>query len=201
MPEDATNIQTGTVTATTTPVDAAAAATQTETVTGDAATIEALNKKIEELSRKADQAESWESRSKGNFEIIQRLQEALGVSKEEAKSTDLAETVAELQKKIAENESRATRAEVVLAKKLPDAAVSLLQGNTREELERSADAILALLGTASTETTTTSTSTADANGQVGTQVTNNVPKLTPEQFRALPTAERLKAIKEGRLAV
>ena len=87
------------------------------------------------------EARKWEARSKENSTAAQRLAEI-----EESKKSDeqkVAERLAELERDNAELKSGRTRAEVAAAKGVP---VEMLQGGTQEELEASADALIAYKG-------------------------------------------------------
>ena len=88
------------------------------------------------------EARKWESRSKENSTAAQRLAEI-----EEEKKTDeqrVTDRIAAAEKRANDLESRATRAEVAATKGVPAA---LLSGSTQEELEASADALIAFKGT------------------------------------------------------
>jgi hypothetical protein len=87
------------------------------------------------------EARKWESRAKENSSAAQRLAEI-----EEAKKTDeqkVADRIAAAEKRAADLEVKATRAEVAAAKGIP---VELLHGSTKEELEAAADALIAFKG-------------------------------------------------------
>ena len=94
------------------------------------------------------EARKWESRAKQNLAdakanegAAQRLAEIEEAQKTEAQKAQ--ERLEAAEKRAAELELKATRAEVAAAKGVP---VSLLTGSTQEELEASADALIAFRG-------------------------------------------------------
>lgn len=90
------------------------------------------------------------AKAKANETAAQRLAEIEAANKTEAERA--AERLEAAEKRAAELELKATRAEVAAAKGIPAA---LLSGSTQEELEASADALIAFRGEqASTDRTT-----------------------------------------------
>lgn len=94
------------------------------------------------------EARKWESRAKENLTAAkaneaaaQRLAELEESQKTEAQKAQ--ERLDAAEKRAAELELKATRAEVAAAKGVP---VDLLSGSTQEELEASADALIAFRG-------------------------------------------------------
>jgi len=87
------------------------------------------------------ESRKWENRAKENGSAAQRLAEIEDAKKsDEQKVTD---RIAAAEKRAADLEVKATRAEVAAAKGVP---VEMLQGSTQEELEASADALIAYKG-------------------------------------------------------
>ena len=122
------------------------AATETPAVTPDATEIPA-----QETDWKAE-ARKWESRAKensseakANAEAAKRLALLEEANKTEAEKN--AERLAAAEKRAAELETKALRAEVANAKGVPAA---LLTGSTQEELEAAADALIAFRGETAT---------------------------------------------------
>jgi hypothetical protein len=100
-----------------------------------------------EIDWKAE-ARKWEDRAKENLSkakanetAAQRLAEIEEANKTESERT--AERLAAAERRAAELEAKATRAEGAAAKGVP---ASLLTGNTQEELEAAADALIAFRG-------------------------------------------------------
>lgn len=94
------------------------------------------------------EARKWESRAKENLTVAKanegaakRLAEFEESQKTEAQKSQ--ERLEAAEKRAAELESKATRAEVAAAKGVP---VALLSGSTQEELEAAADALIAFKG-------------------------------------------------------
>ncbi|TAL45670.1 MAG: DUF4355 domain-containing protein [Salinibacterium sp.] len=94
--------------------------------------------KAEAEKAKAD-VEKWKSMSRKHEE------QAKANAGTAAQAKTLEERLAELEKTNADAEARATRAEVASEKGLPAKLARFLQGTTREELEASADELLAEL--------------------------------------------------------
>lgn len=96
------------------------------------------------------EARKWESRAKENLtaakaneEAAQRLAEIEEAQKTEAQKAQ--ERLEAAERRAAELEARSIRAEVAAAKGVP---ANLLSGSTQEELEASADALIAFRGEA-----------------------------------------------------
>ena len=135
------------------------------------------------------EARKWEDRAKANTKAAERLAEIEESNKTELqKATDRA---AAAEAKAAEVGARAMRAEVAAAKGIPAA---LLSGSTQEELEASADALLAFRGPA-TRTATAEEAGAGARGEaIGT------PKqLTRDDLKSMSASQILAAQKAGQL--
>lgn len=101
----------------------------------------------QEIDWKAE-ARKWESRAKENLSAAKanegaakRLAEIEEAQKTEAQKAQ--ERLEAAERRAAELELKATRAEVAAAKGIP---TELLTGSTREELEASADALIAFKG-------------------------------------------------------
>lgn len=121
--------------------------TDNEAPQGDAQETTGEQEQAAETDWKAE-ARKWESRAKENLRnaranegAAQRLAELEESQKTEAQKAQ--ERLEAAEKRAAELESKATRAEVAAAKGVP---ASLLTGNTVEELEASADALIAFKG-------------------------------------------------------
>ena len=94
------------------------------------------------------EARKWESRAKENLTVAKANEDAAKrlAEIEEAQKTEAekaAERLAAAEKRASELEAKALRAEVANAKGVP---ANLLSGSTQEELEASADALLAFKG-------------------------------------------------------
>lgn len=87
------------------------------------------------------ESRKWESRAKDNATAAQRLAEIEEANRTETEKAQARAEVAE--KRAIELEQKATRAEVAAAKGIP---MDLLSGSTKEELEASADALIAFKG-------------------------------------------------------
>lgn len=121
--------------------------TDNEAPQGDTQETAGEQEQTAETDWKAE-ARKWESRAKENLRnaranegAAQRLAELEESQKTEAQKT--ADRLAAAEKRAAELESKAVRAEVAADKGVP---VALLSGSTREELEASADALIAFKG-------------------------------------------------------
>lgn len=90
------------------------------------------------------EARKWESRAKANSEAAQRLAEIEDAAK--TNEERLQEQVQELSARNAALELGQLRATVATEKGLDGGAARFLAGETREELEESADALAALVG-------------------------------------------------------
>lgn len=93
------------------------------------------------------EARKWEKRAKANSDAAARLKELEDAQKTEQQK--LTERLTEAETKAKEAELRAARLEVATEKGLPKSSVKFLTGTTPEELEESADELLALLSTSS----------------------------------------------------
>ena len=112
----------------------------TQTATSDAAKADEKDWEAESVKWKAF-ARKHEDAAKANADKAKRFDEF-----EESQKTEqqrLADRAATAEAKVVEIEARALRAEVAAAKGIPAA---LLAGSTQEELEASADALLAFRG-------------------------------------------------------
>ena len=87
------------------------------------------------------EARKWEARAKENSKAAERLAEIEEASKTAEQKA--AERLQAAEKRAAELEAKALRAEVAAEKGVPAA---LLTGSTREDLEASADALIAFRG-------------------------------------------------------
>ncbi|MDP5182172.1 hypothetical protein QOZ88_05945 [Blastococcus sp. BMG 814] len=112
----------------------------------------------------------------------------------EAQKTELqkaTDRAAAAEAKAAEIEARAMRAEVAAAKGIP---ANLLSGSTQEELEASADALLAFRGPA----TRSATPEEAAAGKQGEDI--SAPKqLTREDLKSMSASQIMAAQKAGQL--
>jgi ATP-dependent Clp protease ATP-binding subunit ClpA len=86
-------------------------------------------------------ARKWEAQAKANKDAADELAKIKDSQKTEAQKA--ADRLAALEKKAAEAEAKAIRAEVAAEKGVP---VALLSGSTREDLEAAADALIAFRG-------------------------------------------------------
>jgi len=143
------------------------------------------------------EAEKWktfarkhEDAAKANAEKAKRLDDL-----EESQKTELqkaADRAAAAEAQVAEIEARALRAEVAAAKGVP---ASLLSGSTQEELEASADALLAFRGQAPKPDF--------GGGDRGTDVKAGATQLTQDDVSKLYAEKKYDEIetarKEGRL--
>lgn len=91
-----------------------------------------------------ERARLWEQRAKENSSAADKLRELEDKDKSEIQRATEKATAAEA--KAAEAERRALRAEVALEKGLTGVLARRLQGDTREDIERDADELLAELG-------------------------------------------------------
>lgn len=90
------------------------------------------------------EAEKWKALSRKNEASAKKLQAI-----EDAQKTDLEKAqsrIAELEKESAGNAFKALQTSVGLSKKIPPALIDRLRGDTKEELEADADAMLQTLG-------------------------------------------------------
>lgn len=147
----------------------------------------------------AAQVEKWKAlarKHEGNWKATadkaRQFDELTEAQKTELqKATDRA-TAAEA--KAAEIEARATRAEVAAAKGVP---ANLLSGTTQEELEASADALLAFRGPATRSATPDEAGAGKQGHDVtgGKQLTREeLDRMTPEEIVAARKAGRLNAL-------
>lgn len=154
---------------------------------GDVTDWKAEAEKWKALSRKHEDAE------KANADKARRLDEI-----EESQKTELekaAARAAAAEARAAEIEARAVRAEVAAAKGVP---AVLLSGATQEELEASADALLAFRG----EKPKPDFGGGDRGGDVAgqsTQITSldDLNKMTPDQVNQARREGRLDTLLKG----
>lgn len=135
------------------------------------------------------EARKWEDRAKANTKAAERLAEI-----EESQKTELqkaADRAAAAEAKATGIEARALRAEVAAAKGIPAA---LLSGATQQELEASADALLAFRGPA----TRSATPEEAGAGNQGADIA--APKqLTREDLKSMSASQIMAAQKAGQL--
>lgn len=125
-----------------------------------------------EARKHEDRSKEWKRRAEANEGAAQRLAELEEAQKTEAQKAQ--ERLEAAEKRAVELELKATRAEVAAAKSVP---VELLSGSTQEELEASADALIAFRGETPTPQEQKPVST------IGTQ----------PQTRAVPLNEQIAA--------
>ena len=166
-----------------TPTDATPKPTTTSEPDKDSKDWQAEAEKWRAFARKHEDA------SKANAAKAKQFDEF-----EEANKTELqrsADRADAAEAKVAEIEARATRAEVAAAKGIPAA---LLSGSTQEELEASADALIAFRG----EKPKPDFGGGDRGGDVGakgSQLTkSDIDRMTPEQIVEARKAGRFDQI-------
>lgn len=89
------------------------------------------------------ESRKWEQRAKDNSDAAARLKEIEDAQKSTEQKT--AEARAASDKRAADAEARLLRYEVAAAKKIPADALDFLSGDTREQIEASADKVLKLI--------------------------------------------------------
>lgn len=148
-----------------------------------------LEEAIAEVSKWKAMSRKHEGTSKANADKARQFDELTEAQKTEVqKATDRA---AAAEAKAAEIEARAMRAEVAAAKGIPAA---LLSGSTQEELEASADALLAFRGPA----TRSATPEEAAAGKQGEDI-SAAKQLTREDLKSMSASQILAAQKAGQL--
>jgi hypothetical protein len=100
------------------------------------------NEPIEETDWKSE-ARKWETRAKSNVEAADRWREYETSLKSEDEKR--AERLAEVEKELETERAQRARLEIASAKGISGEAVNLLTGTTRDEIEKQADALLALI--------------------------------------------------------
>lgn len=144
-----------------------------------------------EAKRWKDLARKHEDRAKENFDKAKQFDEFTEAQKTEQEKLLARAEAAE--KKAAEVELRALRAEVAAEKGLTAAQAKRLVGATREELETDADELV--------ETFKAATKRPDfGGGDRGTDVGVKTPQITSrDQLKRMSPEEIVKAKSEGRL--
>lgn len=164
---------------------AAAAPASAAASESDAPTLEQLQA---ELATWKGHARTWEDRAKENKTAAEKLAEI-----EKAKLTETERLQAELAELTAERDRNAAellRTSVAATKGVP---AGLLTGSTQEELEASADALLAFRGV-----TRPAVNDAAASGSQGSPISTG-KQLTREDLAGMTAAEKRAARAEGRL--
>lgn len=137
------------------------------------------------------EAAKYRTESKANADAAKRLAEI-----EEAQKTEtqkLADRLAAAEKKAQDAEVKALRSDVAQAKGVP---AGLLTGSTEEELNASADMLLAFRGEAPK---TPAAPPADGQGKVGKPVGNGATQLTRGDLAGMTPEQITQAKAEGRL--
>lgn len=135
-------------------------------------------------------AREWERRAKDNKAAADELAELRESQKTEAEK--VADRLAVAEKRAADAEAKALRAEIATAKGVP---AELLNGSTAEELEAHADQLLAFRGEAPKRP---AAPPASGQGNVGVS-TDQQRQVTRSELNSMSTTEINKALREGRL--
>lgn len=119
-----------------------------EETTVDAVNADATNEAVDEPQGKPDtdwkaEARKWEARAKADHDAANRWREFELSQKSEYEK--LAEKVSVFESQASEAQTKLLKYEVAAAKGVPNEALDLLTGSSREELETAADKLLALI--------------------------------------------------------
>ncbi|MDJ0338259.1 hypothetical protein [Cryobacterium sp. PH31-O1] len=149
---------------------------------------------VEELTAKLEAAighsRTWESRAKANSTAAEKL---AAIELEKLSDTEkLQKQLADLTAERDLANGSALRSTVAAAKGVPAA---LLSGSTEDELNASADALLAFRGAV-----TPPANDAAASGAKGTPIGSAGAQLTAAQLTGMSAAEIVKAKADGRLS-
>lgn len=167
-----------------------AATTDTAETTGTSAdTITDLEAAKAEIAKWKGHARTWETRAAEN----KSAKEALDQIEAEKLTTEqrLTQELEAARTELATAQATALKNSVAAATGVPAA---LLTGNTQEELEATAAALLAFKGT-----TPPPANDAAASGPQGAPITGGNQILSRDELANMSRAERLAAVKDGRL--
>lgn len=137
------------------------------------------------------EAAKYRTEAKANADAAKRLAEIEEAQKTEAQK--LADRLAEAERKAQAAELKALRSDIAQAKGVP---AGLLTGSTEEELNASADMLLAFRGEAPK---TPAAPPADGQGKVGKPVGNGATQLTRGDLAGMTPEQITQAKAEGRL--
>ena len=143
------------------------------------------------VAKLRQEAAKYRTEAKANADAAKRLAEIEEAQKTEAQK--LADRLAQAEAKAQAAELKALRSDIAQAKGVP---AGLLTGSTEEELNASADMLLAFRGEAPK---TPAAPPADGQGNVGKPVGNGSPQLTRADLAGMTPEAIVQAKSEGRL--
>ena len=143
------------------------------------------------VAKLRQEAAKYRTEAKANAEAAKRLTEIEEAQKTEAQK--LADRLAEAERKAQAAELKALRSDIAQTKGVP---AGLLTGSTEEELNASADMLLAFRGEAPK---TPAAPPADGQGKVGKPVGNGATQLTRGDLAGMTPEAIVQAKSEGRL--
>lgn len=154
-----------------------------------------LEEALAEVSKWKAMSRKHEGTSRANADKARQFDELQEANKTELQKA--ADRAAAAEAKAADVEARALRAEVAADKGIPAA---LLSGSTKEELEASADALLAFRGPATRSATAQEAGAGQQGEPIGApkQLTrDDLKSMTPAQILAAQKAGQLKTLTQG----
>lgn len=137
------------------------------------------------------EARKWEARAKADHEVAQKWREYEQSQKSEHEK--LAEELARAKAEASQASATLLRYEIAAEKGIPNAALDLLTGSTREELAANADKLLSLIADQSKP----KSPLPDENQ--GKPAPAAVDQLTEADLKSMTPEEILQAKKAGRL--